>query len=92
MQPLDAGTSVSTVMIKFWSSLYTGVHLTLQWRHNGHDGVSNHRRLDTLLNRLFRRISKKTSKIRVTGLCEENSPVTDEFSAQRASDEENVSI
>ena len=24
---------------------------TLQWRHNGHDGVSNHRRLDCLFNR-----------------------------------------
>ena len=25
-----------------------------QWRHNERDGVSNHRRLDCLLNRLFR--------------------------------------
>ena len=31
----------------------------LQWRHNGRDGVSNHRRLDGLLSRLFRRRSKK---------------------------------
>ena len=30
--------------------------------------------LDGLLNRLFRRRSNKTSKARVTGLCEENSP------------------
>ena len=29
-----------------------------------------------LLNRLFRRRSKKTSKLSVTGLCEGNSPVT----------------
>ena len=29
--------------------------------------------------------SKKTSKLRVTGLCEGNSPVTGEFPAQRAS-------
>ena len=36
--------------------------------------------------------SQKTSKLRVTGLCEENSPVTDEFPAQRASNVENVSI
>ena len=36
---------------------------------------------------------KKTSKLRVTGLCEGNSPVTDEFPAQRAaSNAENVSI
>ena len=57
---------------------------TLQWRHNERDGVSNHRRLDCLLiihNRLFRRRSKKTSKLHVTGLCEGNSPVTGEFSA-----------
>ena len=32
---------------------------TLQWRHNECDGVSNHRRLDGLLNHLFRRRSKK---------------------------------
>ena len=38
------------------------------WRHNERDGVSNHRRLDCLHNRLFRRRSKKTSKLRVTGL------------------------
>ena len=55
----------------------------LQWRHNGRNGVSNHRRLDCLLNRVFRRKSKKTSKFRVTGLCEGNSPVTSEFPTQR---------
>ena len=36
--------------------------------------------------------SKKTSKLRVTGLCEGNSPVTGEFPAQGASNAENVSI
>ena len=35
---------------------------------------------------------KKTSKHRVTGLCEENSPVTGEFAAQRASNAETFSI
>ena len=59
--------------------------ITLQWRHNERDGVSNHRRLDCLLNRLFRCWSKKTSKLHVTCLCEGGSPVTDEFPAQRAS-------
>ena len=34
----------------------------------------------------------KTSKLRVTGLCEGNSPVTGEFPAQRASNAENVSV
>ena len=47
---------------------------TLQWRHNELDGVSNHQPDDCLLNRLFRRRSKKTSKLRVTGLCAGNSP------------------
>ena len=41
----------------------------LQWRYNRCNGVSNHRCLGFLLNRLFRRRSKKTSKLRVTGLC-----------------------
>ena len=38
------------------------------------------------------RRSKKTSKLRATGLCERNSPVTDEFPAQRGSNTENVPI
>ena len=65
---------------------------TLQWRHNEHDCVSNHQPQDCLLRRWFRRRSKKTSKLRVTGLCEDNSPVTGEFPAQRASNAEDVSI
>ena len=36
-------------------------------------------RLDCLLNRLFRRRSKKAWKLRVTGLCEGNPPVTGGF-------------
>ena len=46
----------------------------LQWRHNDYDGVSNHQPHGCLLNRLLRRRSKKTSKLRVTGLCVGNSP------------------
>ena len=53
--------------------------MSLQWRHNDLDGVSNHQPHACLLNRLFRRRSKKTSKLCVTGLCEGNSPVTGEF-------------
>ena len=66
--------------------------ISLLWRHNGHDGVSNHQPHDCLLNRLFRRRSMKTSKLRVTGLCAGNSPGTGEFPAQMASNAENVSI
>ena len=65
---------------------------SLQWRYNGRDGVLNHRRLDCLLKRLSMRKSKKTSKLRVTGLCEGNSPVTGEFPAQMASNAQDVSI
>ena len=64
----------------------------LQWRHDGDDSVSNHQPHDCLLNGLFRRRSKKTSKLRVAGLCVGNSPGTGEFSAQMASNAENVSI
>ena len=50
------------------------------------DGVSNHQRLDCILNRLFGHRSKKTSKLHVTGLCKGKFPV------QRASNAENDSI
>ena len=65
--------------------LYLSVRsvVTLQWRHNGCDGVSNHQSHDCLLNCLFRRRSKKTSKLRVTGLCAGNSPVTGIFSVRK---------
>ena len=66
--------------------------ITLQWRHNGHDGVSDHQPHDCLINRLFRHRSKKTSKLRVTGLCVGNSPVTADYPAQMASNAENISI
>ena len=66
--------------------------LSLRWRHNGCDSISNHQPHHCLLNRLFRRRSKKTSKLRVTGLCAGNSPRTGEFPAQMACIAENVSI
>ena len=64
----------------------------LQWRHNGRDSVSNHQPHDCLLNLLFRRRSKKTSTLRVTGLCSVNSPLTGEIPAQMARNTENVSF
>ena len=63
-------------------------HITLQLR----DGALNHQPRDCLLNCLFRRRSKKYQKRRVTGLCVWNLPVIDVFTAQRASNAENVSI
>ena len=64
----------------------------LQWRHNERNGVSNNQRPDCLLNSLFGRRSKKTSKLRVSGLYEGKSPVTGRFSSQRPSNAESVSI
>ena len=78
-------------MIMGFYAVYAG-RGTLLWRHNGHDNVSNHQPHDCLFNPLIRRISKKTSKLRVTGLCVGNSPGTGEFPAQMASNAENVSI
>ena len=49
-----------SLCLSFWTSL--------QRRHNERDGFSNYRRLDCLLNRLFKCRQKKTSKLRVTGL------------------------
>ena len=40
----------------------------LQWRHNGRDNVSNYQPRVCLLSCVIRRRSKKTSKLRVTGL------------------------
>ena len=62
------------------------------YSHNERNGVSNHRRLDCLLNRLCRCRSKKTLKLRITGVCEGNPPVTDGFPSQRTSNAENISI
>ena len=59
---------VWSILIDSWGQF------TLQWRHNDHDGVSNHQPHCCLPNLKFRRRSKKTSKLRVTGLCAGNSP------------------
>ena len=67
-------------------------YMSLHWRHNGCDGVSNHQPHDCLLNRLFRRRSMKTPKLRITCLCVGNSPVIGEFAAQMARYGEKLSI
>ena len=48
-------------------SLKLHIRSSLQWRHNGRDNVSNHQPQDCLVNCLFRRRWKKTSKLHVTG-------------------------
>ena len=64
-------------MLKCWPSCpgFIGLRLpsfhqtldfiSLQWRHNECDGISNHQPHNCLLNHLFRRRSKKASKLRV---------------------------
>ena len=57
------------MMHKAWSSIewypitfqghLSNFKVTLQWHHNWRDGISNHKRLDCLLNRLFRLRSQK---------------------------------
>ena len=72
--------------------IFTKCLSTLQWRHNGHDGVSNHQPHHCLLNLLSGRGSKKTSKVRVIRLCMGNSSGTGEFPTQMVSNAENASI
>ena len=88
-------TTEAVVLYTFWRGFLRWIHWrmhSLQWRHNEHNGVSKHHPHHCLLNRLFGRTSKKTSKLHVTGLCAGNSSGTGEFPTQMASNAENVSI
>ena len=59
----------------------------LEWRHDGRDGVLNHKSPDL---RLFTQpFIQEQIQENVTGLCARNSPV---IPAQMASNAENVSI
>ena len=62
-QQLIARITCNRSIWSTWSSNYCSRFVTPYTLAN---------RLDCLLNRLFRRIAKKTSKLRVTGLCEGN--------------------
>ena len=55
-------------------SIRMNISGTLQWRHNGLDGVSNRQPHHCLLSRLVGCLSKKTPKLRVTCLCAGISP------------------
>ena len=88
---------ITRYQVQQWSNWLTyfkrwSLPCTLQWRHTERDGVSYHQYHDCLLYSLFKAHIKETAKLRVTGPCEGNSPVTGEFPAQRASNAENVSI
>ena len=77
--PMPAYTEVCDTEWQITDPLLPYTQEALQWRHNENDGVSNHQPYDRLLKGLFMCRSKKTSKLRVTGLCEGNSPITGEF-------------
>ena len=62
-------TLLSGTISHRWGQLIALNLVSLQWRHNGCDRVSNHQPQHCLLNGLFRRRSKKASKLRATGLC-----------------------
>ena len=62
-------TSLTEWRANKWATVLIKCRLipTSPWRHNEHDGVSNHQHHDCLLSRLFRRRSNKTSKPRMWG-------------------------
>ena len=75
-RPILSRKSICCCVVIFRLMLYHTVYpencahalfVSLQWRHYGRDGVSNHQPHHCLFNRLFRRWSKKTSKFRITG-------------------------
>ena len=65
---------------------------TIQWRHNERDGVPNHQPHDCLLDRLFKRRSRKHQSSASLAFVRENSPLTGEFPTQMASNEGHFSI
>ena len=74
VSPLFSPLSIHHLIWNTTPSIWM-ILLLLQWRPNERVDVSNHQRLHCLLNHSFGRRSKKTSKLRVTGLCAGNSPV-----------------
>ena len=76
-------------IIRAWSSLWFRQHYN-DVIMGAIDGVSHRRRLHCLLSCWLRRRSKKASKLRNSGLCLGNSPVTGKFPAQKASNAENI--
>ena len=65
---------------------------SLQWRHNERDGVSNHQRLDCLLTCFIQAQNKENLKAPRHWPLWGEFTGTGEFTAQKASSAENVSI
>ena len=82
--------SVTRITLRIWSiHQYVIYKFTWHWRHNERDGTTK-TPTSRLCNQPSRHISNKTSKLSVAGLCEGNSPLTCEFTSQRASNAGNV--
>ena len=79
------------ICFETWWKVWTFCQ-SLQWHHNELDGVSNHQPQDCFIQSFIQAQITKKSKLRVTGLCVGNSPVTEEFPAKMASKAENVPI
>ena len=69
-------TFSNALQLLIWDIKFSEIYIisshsihALQWRHNEPNGVSNHQPHECLLNRLCRRRSKKTSKLRAAGPC-----------------------
>ena len=92
--------NIAILTFKSDSRNSTGRGFTLSYRANGTGRHSSGHYSDVIrgpaapqiTRRLFGRRSKKTPKLRVTGLCVGNSPMDGEFPAQMASNAENVAI
>ena len=86
-------TSMWPMNLIDWVANYSDLHLIIHYFISRVImGAMAFQITSRFFNHLFGRRWKKTSKLRVTGLYEGNSPVTDEFPAQRVSNAENVSI
>ena len=83
---------------KMYMGVQTFKWVALTWQNHYNDVIMSKiaSQITSLANVysavFFRCRSKKTPKLRITGLCAGNSPVTGEFPAQMISNAENISI
>ena len=82
--PMNYAHSLSFVVVEYYILQSHSPAWTIMWfirvrGHNECNGISNHLCLQCLPKCLFRRRSKKTSKLRITALFERNPPVMGGF-------------
>ena len=78
--PITGSVTAKQLLMAFKNQIHDSIDSfsahSLQWRHNGHDNISNHQPHHCLLNRLFGHRSKKTSKLRGPVNSPHKGPVT----------------